>query len=100
MADQQAARTVRGPPQHRRYDTMQTQANTIITSPALVKKVLGARTSEDIREIIDHAGREMTVAWRDLGDRDNNAGTVQIASSPAHAIIERVTNAQDGVIEM
>lgn len=81
--------------------TVHTQANITITSTALANKVQRALTPEDVRNIITQAQAEMPgLHWRNLGDRDNNAGTVQIASSPALAIIERLTNGMDGLIEL
>ena len=80
---------------------MHTAASGTITSAALAKQVQSALTPEDVRNILKQAQTEIAgMRWRDLGDRDNNAGTVQIASSPALALIERVTNGMDGLIEL
>ena len=43
--------------------------------------------------------REHGYGWRALGDRENNYGAVNIGSDPGYALIERVTNALDAVIE-
>src|SRR4051812_49158704 len=60
-----------------------------------------AITPEEVRSIVRLAEAELgTVQWRDLGDRSNNAGTVQIASSPSAALVERVTNSIDGMLEL
>jgi hypothetical protein len=37
--------------------------------------------------------------WRAVGDREGNYGNINIGSDPGHALVERVTNAIDGVIE-
>lgn len=37
--------------------------------------------------------------WRPIGDRENNYGLINIGSDPGYALIERVTNAIDAVIE-
>ena len=80
---------------------MSTQANIPITSTALGQKVQSAKTPADVREIIKQAQAEIAgMKWRALGDRENNAGTVQIASSAAAALIERITNGMDGQIEL
>ena len=79
---------------------MQTH-NPLSGSAALAQAVSTARTPEDIKRLLSDAAAELGEHhWRDLGDRPNNAGTVQIASSPASALIERVTNAIDGMLEL
>jgi hypothetical protein len=101
MADQLAARKCPDLHEATGGKTVHTQANISITSSALAQKVQNALTPEDVRDIITQAAAEMPgLHWRNLGDRDNNAGTVQIASSPALAIIERLTNGMDGLIEL
>ena len=100
MADQLAARECPDLHEATGGKTVHTQANITITSSALAHTVQNALTPEDVRNIITQAQAEMPgLRWRNLGDRDNNAGTVQIASSPALAIIERLTNGMDGLIE-
>jgi hypothetical protein len=81
---------------------MQTQTPTAIRgSKKLAEAVLAARTPTDIEQVLAAAAAELGGRlWRDLGDRRSNAGTVQIASSAASALIERVTNAIDGMLEL
>src|SRR5579884_263194 len=81
---------------------MQIDTNTPLTgSAALASALAAAKTVEDIEQLLAAAEVDLGgLRWRDLGDRPNNAGTVQIASSAASALIERVTNAIDGVIEL
>lgn len=75
--------------------------NTLRGSAHLAQAITAARTPEDIERLLSSAAREFgEPRWRDLGDRPNNAGTVQIASSAASALIERVTNAIDGMLEL
>jgi hypothetical protein len=75
--------------------------NTFRGSAHLAQAVTAARTTEDIERLLSSAATEFgEPRWRDLGDRPNNAGTVQIASSAASALIERVTNAIDGMLEL
>jgi hypothetical protein len=62
-----------------------------------VKAVESVRSVADIEALLASAG---DIRWRDLGDRPGNAATVQIASSPASALIERVTNGIDGILEL
>lgn len=67
----------------------------------LAKAVQTANTSAEIKSILKLAKAELGgLHWRDLGDRPNNAGTVEIASSAASALVERVTNAIDAMLEM
>jgi hypothetical protein len=37
--------------------------------------------------------------WRPVGDRENNYGQINIGADPGHALIERVTNAIDAIVE-
>ena len=43
--------------------------------------------------------RDFLYSWRPVGDNEANYGLINIGSDPGHALIERVTNALDGVIE-
>jgi hypothetical protein len=62
-----------------------------------VKAVESAKSVGDVEALLAAAGEHH---WRDLGDRPGNAATVQIASNPASALIERVTNGIDGMLEL
>ena len=83
---------------------MQVQAThtpSIRSGKQIVDNVLAATSSGDVERLLAAVAAEYgALHWRDLGDRPNNAGTVQIASSAASALIERVTNAIDGMIEL
>src|SRR5947209_17607493 len=82
---------------------MQTETTTprVLGSRPLADDVLSAKTASDVDGILARAAGELGGShWRDLGDRPNNAGTVQIASSAASALIERVTNSIDGMLEL
>lgn len=39
------------------------------------------------------------VTWAPVGGRPNNSGIIQVAGDPARALVERITNAIDAVIE-
>jgi hypothetical protein len=43
--------------------------------------------------------RQFLYTWRPVGDNEANYGLINIGSDPRNALIERVTNALDGVIE-
>lgn len=67
----------------------------------LLKALLSAATLEDVRTSLDAfvEAHSEEVQWRPVGDRRNNSGTIQVAGDPARALLERVTNAMDAVIE-
>jgi len=71
-----------------------------LTSPALAARLQGIATADDVRAVLDQAKAEGIADERPLGDRPSNAGTVQIASSPYSALVERVTNAFDALLEL
>ncbi len=60
--------------------------------------------TESAQTVFDHVeafcdAHEGRIRWRAVGDRTNNTGTIGAAGDPARALIERVTNAIDAVIE-
>lgn len=60
-----------------------------------------ART-RSLAEAIDYVSLLETshgFKWRAVGDREGNFGNINIGSDPGYAIVERVTNAIDAVIE-
>jgi hypothetical protein len=59
-----------------------------------------ARTRADVEKILEEAQDAGIAGERFLGDRENNAGTVQMASNPYSAIVERVTNGNDSMLEL
>jgi len=65
------------------------------------KKIIAARTSTDVQELLDDATlRFGAMRWRPVGDRPNNIGTIRMASDPALALVERITNSMDALLEM
>lgn len=70
------------------------------TSHQLVEQLFAAKTSDDCRAVLAAAAQQGIEGERLLGDRENNAGTVQFASNPYSALVERVTNAIDGLLDM
>lgn len=51
------------------------------------------------RKIVRELERHFLYTWRPVGDNEANYGLINIGSDPGNALIERVTNAIDGVIE-
>lgn len=76
------------------------QTHTLV-SDLLAKAVDAAVTTAEVEAVLTATEKEIGgLHWRDLGDRPNNAGTVQIASSASAALIERITNSIDGLLEL
>jgi hypothetical protein len=72
-----------------------------IASRKLARAALTANKPADVEAVLAAAAAEYGGPhWRDLGDRANNAGTVQMASNAASALTERITNAIDGMLEL
>jgi hypothetical protein len=66
----------------------------------MAERLWVARTEAEIVDLIAELPATTGGArWRPVGDRPNNIGTIRIASDPALAIIERITNAMDAVLE-
>jgi hypothetical protein len=58
--------------------------------------------SEDLAEalgVVKELERRFGYEWRPVGDNEANYGLINIGSDPGHALIERVTNAIDAVVE-
>ena len=66
----------------------------------LAHLALTARTEHDVEQLLAAAGDAGVSGSRPIGNRDSNAGTVEIASNPYSAIGERVTNAIDARLEL
>lgn len=65
------------------------------------KKIMAARTSTDVEELLDDATVLFgAMHWRPVGDRPNNIGTIRMASDPALALVERITNSIDALLDL
>ncbi len=62
----------------------------------LTEQLLHLETTDDIEQII---AAHPEAQWRPLGDRENNFSTVHITADPGDALVERVTNGIDALIE-
>lgn len=68
---------------------------------ALAAQLWQARTEADVERVLAAiVDRFPGVTWRPVGDRPNNIGTIRVASDPALALVERITNAMDAMLEM
>lgn len=67
----------------------------------LAARLVAARTEDHLNAILRmHETNVGPLKFRPVGDRPNNRGTITIGTSPILAIVERVTNMADGMIEM
>jgi hypothetical protein len=66
----------------------------------LAKILWNARSTMDVDEIVKLAKNLYGASWRPVGDRRNNIGTINIGSEPGLAIVERVTNMFDAMLEL
>ena len=70
-------------------------------SSTLAKSLWNARTQSEIDECLAIAAKVYgDVGYRPLGDRPNNAGTVEIPADSTLSSVERITNAIDSIIEL
>jgi hypothetical protein len=58
------------------------------------------RTAFDVTTLIDQLGKWSRTTWLPVGGRENNAGIINVSTSPGAAIVERITNAADALLEM
>src|SRR5207249_2590611 len=65
----------------------------------LLTRLGEARLLNETQRIVQELERRFLYTWRAVGDNDANYGLINIGSDPGHALIERVTNAIDSVIE-
>ena len=68
-------------------------------APRLAQLLWNARTPADVEAILSAVEAAEPLAWRAIGDRPNNNGTIRMASDPNLALIERVTNGMDAVLD-
>lgn len=67
----------------------------------LLKELLETDKTADVRALLDEfvSANQESCSWRPVGDRPNNSGTIQAAGDPMRALVERITNGIDAVIE-
>lgn len=65
----------------------------------LLKNLLSVQSVTKAKELTEELSSVCGAKWVPLGGRENNRGTVEIATNPARAIVERVTNSIDAVLE-
>jgi hypothetical protein len=57
------------------------------------------RTEDDVIALIDLLDGRSGSAWRPVGGRENNAGIINVSTSPGAAVVERITNGGDALLE-
>jgi hypothetical protein len=72
-----------------------------VNATAFFKAVLGAPDYAEAQSILDAFLVEhgSTVRWDPVGGRDNNRGVIEVSGDPGRAIVERLTNGIDAVLE-
>lgn len=69
------------------------------TSSTLFDQLLNATQVQQVTDIISDLVEDYDIAWKPVGDNENNLATINLGSDPAAGLIERVTNAIDAVLE-
>jgi len=65
----------------------------------LLKQLSQAADLTAANQAVRELERHFLYTWRPVGDNEANYGLINIGSDPGNALIERVTNAIDGVVE-
>jgi hypothetical protein len=65
----------------------------------LLKQLIQAADLNTATNAVRELERHFLYTWRPVSDNEANYGLINIGSDPGNALIERVTNAIDGVIE-
>lgn len=67
----------------------------------LADALWSARTMEDVDSILEQVDELQGGSdWHPVGNRLNNTGTINMASDPSLALVERITNAMDAVLDL
>ena len=67
----------------------------------VARRLLEATTVKDLIKIISEIQDSgIRIAWKPVGNIDNNLAIINLGSDPAAGVIERVTNALDAVLEL
>ena len=61
--------------------------------------LLNATSVQDVEGLLQSLDESRAYTWQPVGSRENNAGTIDLASDAKRALVERITNAIDAVLE-
>lgn len=78
---------------------LQTDSRSRRSEAQLLRRLAEVRTIREARTVVRELERKLGFDWRPVGDRENNYGIINIGSDPGLALVERVTNALDAVVE-
>lgn len=66
----------------------------------LLRALVGAQTAEQAIEAVDtFVDHNPDTEWKPIGGRPNNRGVIEMSANPGRALVERVTNAVDAVLD-
>jgi hypothetical protein len=69
-----------------------------MTPEELLAKLRAATTPAEVEAALDE-WRPSSTAWKPVGSRENNRGTIEGAADPGRSLVERLTNGIDAVLE-
>jgi hypothetical protein len=71
-----------------------------MTADELLRSLLVAETAEDVLQLVDRfIEADPAASWAPVGGRPNNRGIIEVSANPGRALVERVTNAVDAVLD-
>ncbi|QOJ01337.1 MAG: hypothetical protein HRU70_12920 [Phycisphaeraceae bacterium] len=71
-----------------------------MTTDELLKVLVAANTAEEAIAAVERfAEANTSTSWTPVGGRRNNCGPIEASANPARALVERVTNAVDAVLD-
>lgn len=71
-----------------------------MTNTELLDALLSAENAEQVEAAVQRFVEATPDAkWVPVGDRPNNRGVIEVSSNPGRAVVERVTNAIDAVLD-
>lgn len=72
-----------------------------MTNAQLLERLLSVKQVDPLASLLDEIADELgdRLSWTALGGRENNRGTVEASGDPGRAIVERITNAVDAILE-
>lgn len=87
-----------------KYDTSSAQPEQVLimllqaSKPSEIQTLL-AELGDDPRQMIDEVWNPLGWHWHFYGDNASNLSTINLAAQPLRSLTERVTNAQDALLE-
>ena len=63
----------------------------------LLEQLLSATEVRQVTDFLLGLQNERRIAWRPVGQNDNNLATINLGSDPASGLLARITNAFDAI---